>query len=62
MPDICVIYLSEDEHIVGKLVSLLRKHWDVWWASAGDVWGSEWVGGWVAARGGGEGGERVGAR
>jgi len=32
MADICVIYLSEDEVIVGQLVTLLKKHWDVWWA------------------------------
>lgn len=32
MADICVIYLSEDEAIVGRLVVLLRKHWSVWWA------------------------------
>jgi len=40
MPDICVIYLSEDEPIVGKLVSLLRKHWDVWWAQ--DIAHGDW--------------------
>lgn len=32
MSEICVIYLSEDEAIVGQLVTLLKKHWDVWWA------------------------------
>ena len=32
MAEICVIYLSEDEDVVGRLVTLLQKHWDVWWA------------------------------
>lgn len=32
MTEICIVYLSEDETVVGMLVSLLRKHWDVWWA------------------------------
>ncbi|MCI1278996.1 MAG: toll/interleukin-1 receptor domain-containing protein [Nitrospira sp.] len=40
MSEICVIYLSEDEPIVGKLVSLLRKHWDVWWAR--DIAHGDW--------------------
>lgn len=31
MADICVIYGSEDEEIVGRLVALLRQQWDVWW-------------------------------
>ena len=31
MADICVIYGSKDEEIVGKLVALLRQQWDVWW-------------------------------
>lgn len=34
MADICVIYLSEDEAIVGQLVTLLKKHWDTWWAKS----------------------------
>ncbi|MBX3349141.1 MAG: TIR domain-containing protein [Nitrospira sp.] len=43
MPEICIIYLSEDESLVEQLVSLLRKHWDVWWAKdiAHGNW--EWV-------------------
>src|SRR2546425_947985 len=32
MADICVVYLSEDEPIVGRLVASLRKEWSVWWA------------------------------
>lgn len=32
MADICVIYASEDEEIVDKLVKLLRNEWNVWWA------------------------------
>lgn len=40
MPEICIIYLSEDEPIVGGLVSLLRKHWDVWWAQ--DIVHGDW--------------------
>ena len=32
MPEICVIYLSEDEPVVERLVFLLRQHWEVWWA------------------------------
>jgi len=31
MADICVIYASEDEEVVEKLVRLLKKEWDVWW-------------------------------
>lgn len=31
MADICVIYGSEDEEIVSRLVVLLRQQWDVWW-------------------------------
>ncbi len=38
--DICIIYGSGDETIVKKLVSLLRKHWDVWWA--GDIKHGDW--------------------
>lgn len=40
MSEICVIYLSEDESIVSALVSLLRKHWDVWWAQ--DIAHGDW--------------------
>lgn len=32
LTDICVVYLSEDEAVVERLVALLRKRWDVWWA------------------------------
>lgn len=32
MAEICIIYISEDEVTVSMLVSLLRKHWNVWWA------------------------------
>lgn len=31
MADICVILSSKDERIVFKLVTLLRKQWEVWW-------------------------------
>lgn len=40
MSEICVIYLSEDEHVVGNLIELLRKHWDVWWAQ--DIAHGDW--------------------
>lgn len=40
MADICVVYQSEDEKIVERLVSLLRKHWDVWWAR--DIAHGDW--------------------
>lgn len=40
MAEICVIYLSEDEAVVGDLVTLLRKHWDVWWAR--DIAHGDW--------------------
>lgn len=33
MAEICVIYLSEDETIIGQLVTLLNKYWDAWWAN-----------------------------
>lgn len=32
MAEICVIYGSEDEDIVVRLVNLLRRQWDVWWS------------------------------
>jgi len=32
MADICVVYLSEDEAVVRKLVDLLREDWDTWYA------------------------------
>ncbi len=32
MAKVCVIYLSEDEEVVGRLVHRLRTRWDVWWA------------------------------
>jgi hypothetical protein len=40
MADICVIYASEDETVVYKLVSLLRNYWDVWWAA--DITQGDW--------------------
>jgi queuine/archaeosine tRNA-ribosyltransferase len=40
MADICVIFASEDEAVVRKLVHLLRNHWDVWWA--GDIGQGNW--------------------
>lgn len=40
MAEICVVYLSEDEAIVERLVALLRKHWDVWWAR--DIAHGDW--------------------
>lgn len=32
MADICVIYLSDDQKVVERLVTLLRQRWQVWWA------------------------------
>lgn len=40
MADICVIYAKEDEDVARKLVSLLRYHWDVWWAR--DITHADW--------------------
>lgn len=40
MAEICVVYLSEDGPIVERLVALLRKHWDVWWAR--DITHGDW--------------------
>lgn len=40
MAEICVVYLSEDEAIIGDLVTLLKKHWDVWWAR--DIAHGDW--------------------
>lgn len=40
MAEICVIYLSEDETIAGQLVTLLKKHWGVWWAH--DIAHGDW--------------------
>lgn len=40
MAEICVVYLSEDEAIVGRLVALLLKHWSVWWAH--DIAHGDW--------------------
>lgn len=40
MAEICVVYLSEDEPIVEQLVTLLRRHWDVWWAR--DIAHGDW--------------------
>ena len=38
--DICIIYGCKDESIAERLVSLLRRHWDVWWA--GDIKHGDW--------------------
>lgn len=40
MADICIIYLSEDEDIVERLVVLLRRYWSVWWAR--DIAHGDW--------------------
>ena len=40
MADMCVIYATEDEEVARKLVSLLRYHWDVWWA--GEITHADW--------------------
>ncbi len=32
MSEICVLYQSEDEHVVERLVELLRVQWKTWWA------------------------------
>lgn len=40
MAEICVVYLSEDEAIAERLVILLRKNWDVWWAR--DIAHGDW--------------------
>lgn len=40
MHEICVIYLSEDESLVDRLVSLLRRNWNVWWAK--DIAHGDW--------------------
>ena len=40
MAEICVVYLSEDEAIAERLVHLLRKSWDVWWAR--DIAHGDW--------------------
>lgn len=40
MSQLCVIYLSEDEDIAGQLVTLLKKHWEVWWAQ--DIAHGDW--------------------
>lgn len=40
MAEICVVYLSEDEVIAERLVLLLRKYWDVWWAR--DIAHGDW--------------------
>lgn len=43
MAEICVIYLSADETVVGQLVTLLKRDWDVWWANnlAHGLWEKE---------------------
>ena len=40
MADICIIYASEDDVVVQKLVLLLRRNWDVWWAE--DITHGNW--------------------
>lgn len=40
MHEICIIYLSEDELLIERLVSLLRKQWNVWWAK--DIAHGDW--------------------
>ena len=40
MAEICVIYLSEDEAVVGHLVTLLQQSWDVWCAR--DIAHGDW--------------------
>jgi hypothetical protein len=40
MAEICVIYLLEDEGVVARMVFLLRKHWDVWYAR--DIAHGDW--------------------
>ena len=40
MADICVLYASENEEIAEKLVTLLRRNWEVWWA--GDIAHGDW--------------------
>ncbi|KKM11545.1 hypothetical protein SY88_07520 [Clostridiales bacterium PH28_bin88] len=40
MTDICVIFASENETIAEKLVLLLRRSWNVWWA--GDIAQGDW--------------------
>lgn len=40
MADLCVVYLSEDEQIVTRLIELLRRDWTVW--SALDVSHGDW--------------------
>lgn len=40
MTDLCVIFASENETIAEKLVVLLRRYWNVWWA--GDIVQGDW--------------------
>jgi len=40
MTDICVIFASENETVAEKLVLLLRRSWNVWWA--GDIAQGDW--------------------
>lgn len=40
MPDICITFASENEAVAEKLVLLLRKSWNVWWA--GDIAQGDW--------------------
>lgn len=40
MADITVVYLSEDEETVGRLVDILRARWNSWWAK--DIAVGDW--------------------
>lgn len=40
MSDICVIYGSKDAELVGKLVALLKRDWQVWWDK--DIHSGNW--------------------
>ena len=40
MAEICVVYVSEDETVVERLVDLLRRNWKVWWAR--DIAHGDW--------------------
>ncbi len=40
MAELCVVYLKEDEAVVERLVELLRRNWDVWWAR--DIAHGDW--------------------
>ena len=40
MSDLCIVHASEDEAVGSQLVTLLKKHWDVWWDA--DITEGEW--------------------